>query len=65
MMGAEGLTRATKIAILNANYIAQRLDAHYPVVYRGEKGRVAHECIVDTRHSRSWPASRSRTSPSA
>ncbi len=49
MMGAAGLTRATKIAILNANYIAQRLDAHYPVVYKGEKGRVAHECIVDAR----------------
>jgi glycine dehydrogenase len=49
LMGAEGLTRATKIAILNANYIAHRLDAHYPVVYRGEKGRVAHECIVDVR----------------
>src|SRR4029077_11181999 len=50
MMGAEGLTRATKIAILNANYIAHRLDAHYAVVYKGEKGRVAHECIVDARH---------------
>jgi len=50
MMGAAGLTRATKIAILNANYVAHRLDAHYPVVYKGEKGRVAHECIVDARH---------------
>jgi glycine dehydrogenase len=50
MMGAAGLTRATKIAILNANYIAHRLDAHYPVVYKGAKGRVAHECIVDARH---------------
>ena len=49
LMGAEGLTRATKIAILNANYIAHRLDAHYPVVYKGAKGRVAHECIVDAR----------------
>jgi glycine dehydrogenase len=49
LMGAEGLTRATKVAILNANYIAQRLDAHYPVVYKGAKGRVAHECIVDAR----------------
>ena len=49
MMGAEGLTRATQIAILNANYIAHRLDAHYPVLYKGAKGRVAHECIVDVR----------------
>ncbi|HEY6476844.1 MAG TPA: aminomethyl-transferring glycine dehydrogenase, partial [Polyangia bacterium] len=49
MMGAAGLTRATKIAILNANYVAHRLDAHYPVVYKGEQGRVAHECIVDAR----------------
>ena len=50
MMGAEGLTEATRIAILNANYIAKRLDASYPVFYRGEKGFVAHECIVDMRH---------------
>jgi glycine dehydrogenase len=49
LMGAEGLTRATKIAILNANYIAKRLEAHYPVVYKGAAGRVAHECIVDAR----------------
>ncbi|MGE0615870.1 MAG: aminomethyl-transferring glycine dehydrogenase, partial [Bacteriovoracia bacterium] len=49
MMGLEGLTHATKVAILNANYIAQKLDPHYPVLYRGEKGRVAHECIVDLR----------------
>ena len=49
MMGGEGLTRATKIAILNANYIAKRLDAHYPVLYRGKSGTVAHECIVDPR----------------
>jgi glycine dehydrogenase len=49
MMGAEGLTKATKVAILSANYIAARLDAHYPVVYKGTKGRVAHECIVDVR----------------
>jgi glycine dehydrogenase len=49
LMGAEGLTRATKLAILNANYIAHRLDAHYPFVYKGAKGRVAHECIVDAR----------------
>jgi glycine dehydrogenase len=49
MMGGEGLTRATKMAILNANYIARRLDAHYPVLYKGASGHVAHECIVDPR----------------
>ena len=49
LMGAEGLTRATKVAILNANYIAQRLAPHYPVFYKGNRGRVAHECIVDVR----------------
>ncbi|MGX1352621.1 glycine dehydrogenase [Bradyrhizobium elkanii] len=49
MMGGEGLTRATEIAILNANYIAARLQPHFPVLYRNERGRVAHECIVDPR----------------
>jgi glycine cleavage system P protein (glycine dehydrogenase) len=49
MMGGEGLTRATEIAILNANYIATKLDPHFPVLYRNAKGRVAHECIVDPR----------------
>ncbi len=49
MMGAEGLTRATEMAILNANYLAHRLSEGYPILYRGENGRVAHECIVDTR----------------
>ncbi|TMJ49445.1 MAG: aminomethyl-transferring glycine dehydrogenase [Alphaproteobacteria bacterium] len=49
MMGGEGLTRATEIAVLNANYIAARLDPHFPVLYRNAKGRVAHECIVDPR----------------
>ena len=49
MMSGEGLTRATEIAILNANYIANRLDPHFPVLYRNAKGRVAHECIVDPR----------------
>jgi len=49
MMGGEGLTRATEIAILNANYIAARLDPHFPVLYKNAKGRVAHECIVDPR----------------
>jgi glycine dehydrogenase len=49
MMGGEGLKRATEIAILNANYIAARLNAHFPILYRNAKGRVAHECIVDPR----------------
>jgi glycine dehydrogenase len=49
MMSGEGLTRATEIAILNANYIATKLDPHFPVLYRNAKGRVAHECIVDPR----------------
>ncbi len=49
MMSGQGLTRATEIAILNANYIAARLDPYFPVLYRNAKGRVAHECIVDPR----------------
>ncbi|MBN8984988.1 MAG: glycine dehydrogenase (aminomethyl-transferring), partial [Rhizobiales bacterium] len=49
MMGGEGLTRATEVAILNANYIADRLEPHFPVLYRGVSGRVAHECIIDPR----------------
>lgn len=49
LMGAEGLTEATKVAILNANYIARRLDAYYPVLYKGKNGFVAHECILDLR----------------
>jgi glycine dehydrogenase len=49
MMGGEGLTRATEMAILNANYIATRLDPHFPVLYRNARGRVAHECIIDPR----------------
>jgi glycine dehydrogenase len=49
MMGGEGLRRATEVAILNANYIARRLDPHFPVLYRNARGRVAHECIVDPR----------------
>ncbi len=48
-MGAEGLTRATQVAILNANYVAHRLEPHYPVLFRGKNGRVAHECVVDLR----------------
>ena len=49
MMGGAGLTTATEVAILNANYIAARLDAHFPVLYRNHNGRVAHECIIDPR----------------
>jgi glycine dehydrogenase len=50
MMGPEGLTQATKLAILGANYVAKRLEKHFPVVYGGETGRVAHECILELRH---------------
>ena len=49
MMGSEGLTKATEVAILNANYVMERLRPHYPVLYRGTHGRVAHECIIDIR----------------
>jgi glycine dehydrogenase len=49
MMGAAGLKQATEMAILNANYIAARLGQHYPVLFKGRNGRVAHECILDTR----------------
>jgi glycine dehydrogenase len=49
LMGADGLTNATETAILNANYIAHRLSDHYPVLYTGQNGLVAHECIIDTR----------------
>src|SRR5512146_503489 len=49
MMGGEGLTYATKLAILNANYVAKRLEPHYPVLYKGTNGTIAHECIVDPR----------------
>ena len=49
MMGEQGLTEATKLAILNANYVMERLRPHYPVLYLGKQGRVAHECIIDIR----------------
>ena len=49
MMGGAGLTRASQMAILNANYIARRLEEHYPVLYTGSNGLVAHECILDLR----------------
>jgi glycine dehydrogenase len=47
LMGAEGLRRATEVAILSANYVARRLIGHFPVLYAGRNGRVAHECILD------------------
>jgi len=49
MMGGAGLTKATQVAILSANYIATKLDPHFPVLYKGEGGFIAHECIVDLR----------------
>ncbi len=49
MMGADGLKRATQVAILNANYIAYRLRPHYPILYTGPNGLIAHECIIDVR----------------
>ncbi|MDX9885682.1 aminomethyl-transferring glycine dehydrogenase [Thauera sp.] len=49
MMGGDGLKQATEVAILNANYLAARLADHYPVLYTGSQGRVAHECILDIR----------------
>jgi glycine dehydrogenase len=49
MMGGEGLTQATRVAILNANYIAKRLEGSFEVLYKGPTGRIAHECIIDTR----------------
>ncbi|MHA6684303.1 aminomethyl-transferring glycine dehydrogenase [Mesorhizobium sp. A556] len=49
MMGASGLKQATETAILSANYMASRLEAYFPVLYKGRSGRVAHECILDTR----------------
>ncbi|MBT8145552.1 MAG: aminotransferase class V-fold PLP-dependent enzyme, partial [Gammaproteobacteria bacterium] len=49
LMGAKGLLKATQVAILNANYIAHRLREHYPVLYTGRSGMVAHECIIDLR----------------
>jgi glycine dehydrogenase len=48
-MGARGLRQATEVAILSANYVASRLGEHYPILYRGRNGRIAHECILDIR----------------
>ncbi|HEY1770309.1 MAG TPA: aminomethyl-transferring glycine dehydrogenase [Chthoniobacterales bacterium] len=53
MMGGAGLTKATETAILNANYIAKRLDPHFPVLFKGRRGLVAHECILDLRPCKS------------
>jgi glycine dehydrogenase len=53
MMGAAGLKRASEVAILNANYIAKRLDPYFPVLFKGKRGLVAHECIVDLRQWKS------------
>jgi glycine dehydrogenase len=53
MMGADGLKRASEVAILNANYIAKRLDPYFPVLFKGKHGLVAHECIVDLRQWKS------------
>src|SRR5881409_8370 len=50
LMGADGLTQATRVAILNANYMAKRLEKHFPIVYTGKNGLVAHEFILDLRH---------------
>src|SRR5205807_1822322 len=50
MMGPDGLTKATRVAILNANYIAKRLNSYFPVLFKGRHGLVAHECILDLRH---------------
>jgi glycine dehydrogenase len=55
-LGAPGLTAASQVAILNANYLARRLEAHYPIVYQGPGGFVAHECIVDLRQFKSVTA---------
>jgi glycine dehydrogenase len=54
MMGDWGLSVATQIAILNANYIAEKLEPHYPVLYRGINNRVAHECIIELRHLKDY-----------
>jgi glycine dehydrogenase len=53
LMGGKGLTEATRIAILNANYVAKRLEPYFPVLYKGKKGMVAHECILDLRQYKS------------
>jgi len=49
LMGAAGLKRATEVAILNANYMAKRLEPHYPILFKGKNGQVAHEFVMDVR----------------
>ena len=49
MMGGEGLTHATRVAILSANYLAKKLEDYFPVLYKGANGYIAHECIIDIR----------------
>ena len=53
MMGASGIRKATELAILNANYVAARLENYFPILYKGENGRIAHECILDLRNLKS------------
>jgi glycine dehydrogenase len=53
MMGASGIRKATEVAILNANYVAARLEGYFPILYKGEQGRIAHECILDLRSLKS------------
>ncbi len=65
MMGPNGLVEATEAAILNANYIAARLEKYFPILYKGSQGRVAHECIVDFREWKQRAGSRWRMWPSA
>jgi glycine dehydrogenase len=64
-MGRGGLVQATKVAILNANYIARRLSGHYNLLYSGQHGFVAHECIIDTRPFKQTAGWEWKTSPSA
>jgi glycine dehydrogenase len=61
LLGDEGLRRSTQVAVLNANYIAKRLSDHYPILYTGKNGLVAHECIVDFRPLKTWPSGLSIT----
>ena len=65
MMGGAGLTQATRVAILNANYIAKRLEGAFDVLFKGRGGRVAHECILDTRPFADSARVLLMTSPSA
>ena len=64
LMGGEGLTRATQVAILNANYMAKRLGPHYPVLFKGQGGRVAHEFVIDCRQFEGRRGPKWKTLPS-